>query len=109
MGQYCCCHVKISGEDYEGKPQCTCDWDGWISLYDYPEDRKNKDIPFCEPVKDGEYLIRYQNQSADRHEKTSYFTLEPRKIYCGFTGRELVVHWSGDDEEQPYAWKEDNS
>lgn len=49
MGMYCCCGVKISGKDYEGKPKCCCDWDGWISTCDYPEERKNETWMFGEP------------------------------------------------------------
>ncbi len=97
--------VKKIITEYE-PDKCKCDWTGWISIYDWPEDRKNKQIPFSEPIKNGKYLVRIQDHSADRYESESIYTIEPRTIRCGYTGKEIIVHWEGYDEDQPYAWKE---
>ena len=43
---------------------------------------------------------------ADRFEEVQTFSLKTRTIHCGYTGIEQQVHWSGNDEEQPYAWRE---
>ena len=115
MGMYCCCDVKLSGSthidlvnkeitQYEGG-QCRCCWDDWISLYDYPKERKNKHILFSEPDQDGQYLVRYSNCCGDRYETEQIYSKVPRIIQCGYTGKDISVNWSGDDEEQPYAWK----
>ncbi len=115
---YCCCGWKMTPSCeidmvnktcsiYEVDPEgCECNWEGWNSLYDWPEERKNKDKTFCEPEKDGKYLVRIQNSSGDRYESESFYTKIKRKIYCGYTGKEFEVNWSGYDDEQPYAWKE---
>lgn len=120
MGMYCCCDWKMTGSthidmvnktitEYEPDPDgCTCDWTNWISVYDWPPERKNKDKPFGLPLKEGKYLIRFQTQCGDRVECESEFKLEKRIVYCGYTGKAIEVNWSGDDEEQPYAWKEIN-
>jgi len=118
MGMYCACKWKMTGSlhidipnktstYYEPDPVgCTCDWNGWTSICDWPDERKNKDKPLGNPLRDGKYLVRIQNQSGDRYEDESYFTLKTRIIQCGYTGFGFEVNWSGDDEEQPYAWKE---
>lgn len=118
MGMYCCCDWKMTGSthidmvnkiitEYEADPDgCTCDWNGWISRYDWPPERKNKDKPFSEPTKDGRYLVRFQTLCGDRFEEEQDFSLNYRIIRCGYTGKEMKVNWSGNDEEQPYAWKE---
>lgn len=114
---YCCCGWKMTGSMhidipnktstyYEPDPNgCTCDWNNWVSRFDWPEERKNKDKLFADPKKEGEYFVRCQNGSGDRYEEIQYFSLKPRMINCGYTGKEFQVHWSGDDESQPYAWK----
>lgn len=105
MGMYCCCKCKIKlGEEWENR--CTCNWDGWISIYDFPPTRKNKNLPFALPVEDGKYLTRYQNNSGDHYEVYQYFQKIPRKSKCVFTGLEVFLHWSGRSNEQPYAWAE---
>lgn len=118
MGMYCCCDWKMTGStyidmvnkeitEYEPDPDgCTCDWEGWNSIYDWPDERKNKDRSFRLPEKEGKYLVRIQTQCGDRYETESQFNLKTRIERCGYTGKEIEVHWSGDDEEQPYAWKE---
>jgi hypothetical protein len=118
MGMYCCCGWKMSGSMYIDIPNdthtyyepdpdgCTCDWDGWISIHDWPPERKNKEQALGLPSKEGEYLIRCANGCGDRDEYIQTFSVKTRKVRCGYTGKELQVHWSGDDESQPYAWKE---
>lgn len=112
MGMYCCCDVKISGDDYEGKPKCRCDWNGWISTCDFPEDRKNKDTPIQEkPLKSGKYLVRNSTTYGDRYEAEMTFSVEPirvEKVGYFWPQRDYPVHWSDEDTEVggPYAWKE---
>ena len=118
MGRYCCCDWKMSdsmhidmvkGETtiYKADPDgCTCDWSDWTSVYDWPPERKNKDKPFGLPEKDGKYLVRCQSGSADRYEEIQTFSLKTRIETCGYTGKKFQVHWSGNDEGQPYAWRE---
>lgn len=118
MGMYCCCEWKMTPSYhidmvnkthtiYEVDPDgCKCDWTGWISRYDWPEERKNKNVPFSEPIKEGKYLVRVQTMCGDRYEDEQYFSKTPRMVRCGYTGKEFIVHWSGNDENQPYAWKE---
>lgn len=118
MGMYCCCEWKMTGSThidipngtttyYEADPNgCTCNWDGWTSRFDWPEERKNKDKPFAQPTKNGKYYVRVQSGCGDRYEEMQTFSTEARKIRCGYTGKELCVHWSGNDESQPYAWRE---
>lgn len=104
MGMYCCCDWKISrSADPNG---CKCDWENWSSIYDWPPERKNKDKPFSLPEKDGIYEVRIQNQSGDRFETESTFTIKSRLERCRYTGKEVEVHWSGDPEYQPFAWKD---
>lgn len=118
MGMYCCCDWKMTGSThidmvnkvcthYEPDPEgCTCDWTNWTSIYDWPEERKNKDKPLELPLKDGKYYVRVQSQCGDRYEEIQHFSLITRNERCGYTGKELQVHWSGDDQSQPYAWRE---
>ncbi len=118
MGMYCCCDWKMTGSthidmvnkiitNYEPDPDgCKCDWKGWNSIYDWPQERKNKDKSFCLPDKDGKYLVRVQTSDGDRYEDIQTFSLKSRMVRCGYTGKEFEAHWSGDDESQPYAWKE---
>ena len=120
MGMYCCCDWKMTRSthidmvnktitEYESDPDgCTCDWKDWISVYDWPQERKNKDKPFGLPKNDGKYLVRFQTNDGDRCECEMEFKIQSRKVCCGYTGKEVEVHWSGNDEEQPYAWKEIN-
>lgn len=104
MGMYCCCDQKIK----DGW-KCLCSWKGWNSCYDYPPERRNKNRKIREfPEKEGLYLVRYCSQCADRYEDEQTYSFTPRSIRCGYTGKELIVHWSGNYEEQPYAWKEIN-
>lgn len=106
MGMYCCCDEKISSDNFV----CQCDWEGWISTCDWPEDRKNRDIPFSLPEKDGIYLVRYQDNSGDRHECEKKFSVEPKIVKGGCYGPrvEFKLHWEGEcwEEGKPYAWKE---
>lgn len=102
MGMYCCCGQKIT-IDFEN---CRCDWTNWISIYDWPKERKNKEKSFSLPDKNGKYYVRYQNNSGDRDECIQDFSLITRTEKCGYTGKEFDVHWSGNDESQPYAWRE---
>lgn len=118
MGMYCCCDWKMTGSMYidipnrttnyyESDPdRCTCDWNNWVSVYDWPEERKNKHKEFSLPKKDGKYLVRCQSSCGDRYEEIQSFSLKTRIETCGYTGKEFEVHWSGDDERQPYAWRE---
>lgn len=103
MGMYCACGWKMTPVDQDG---CQCDWNGWNSLFDYPPERKNIDKPCCSPERDGKYLVRIQTQCADRYETESNYCSIPREVCCGYTGKKLQVFWDGDDEDQPYAWKE---
>jgi hypothetical protein len=118
MGRNCCCGWRMSGSMhidipnktsiyYEADPDgCTCHWNEWTSIYDWPEERKNKEKPFALPLKDGKYYVRCQNDSGDRYEEIQTFSLKTRIECCGYTGKEIEVHWSGNDESQPYAWRE---
>ena len=118
MGMYCCCGWKMTGSlhidmvnktstHYEADPNgCTCDWENWNSIYDWPPERKNRDKPLCLPLNEGKYLVRIQTQYGDRYEDESEYKIKPRIINCGYTGNEIEINWSGDDETQPYAWKE---
>jgi hypothetical protein len=103
-------HIDLPNEIstfYEPNPDgCTCDWNDWISIFDWPPERKNKHKPFRLPKKDGKYYVRVANESGDRYEEIQNFTLKPRKERCGYTGEEFDVNWSGNYEEQPYAWRE---
>ncbi len=120
MGMYCCCDWKMTPSylidmvnkthtTFEVDPDgCKCDWNGWTSIYDWPDERKNKEKPFCNPTKNGKYLVRIQNQCGDRCETESKYCSIPRKIPCNYTGKILEVYWSGEGDEQPYAWKEIN-
>jgi len=117
MGMYCACGWKMTGclhidcvkkesTYYEPDPDgCTCDWKGWISRYDWPPQRKNKSLDFGEPNEEGSYLVRVQSSCGDRYEEEQNYSKTARKVVCGYTGREFLVHWSGDDESQPYAWR----
>ena len=109
MGMYCCCGMKITCiSDEELREKCTCDWERWISIRDWPPWRKNKDLPFAIPCEDGKYLVRYQNDSGDHYEVVQEYTKTPREVDAqwGYTTGKELVHWSGDYEEQPYAWRE---
>lgn len=93
---------------YEPDPDgCTCDWNNWVSVHDWPPERKNKDTPCVLPEKDGKYLVRCSNGCGDRYEEEQDFSIKTRTERCGYTGKEFQVHWSGDDEGQPYAWKKE--
>jgi hypothetical protein len=102
MGMYCCCHQRI-GQD--GEWECLCEWDGWISNCDYPRERKNKHLPISNPPKDGIYLVRRQTGSADRFEEETEFFFTPKTVACGYTATLHQIHWGGDSDHQPYAWK----
>lgn len=102
MGMYCCCGNKISRDDFV----CDCDWQGWISIYDWPDERKNKEKPFYLPPKDGKYLVRCANGSGDRYEIESNYFSASKTISSSYDLNPVQVHWEGNDEEQPYAWKE---
>jgi len=118
MGMYCCCNWKITGSMYidvqnkksiyyECDPDgCTCDWNEWISICDFPKERKNKEKEFYLPFNDGKYYVRYQNFNGDRCEEIQNFSLKTRTETCGYTGEKIQLHWSGDHESQPYAWRE---
>jgi len=118
MGMYCACDWKMTGSthidmvnktitNYEHDPDgCKCDWNRWISIYDWPDERKNKEKPFELPLVDGKYYVRCQSYCGDRYEEIQSFSLKTRTEICGYTGKAFQVHWSGDDEGQPYAWKE---
>jgi hypothetical protein len=117
MGMYCACKWKISNSthidminktitEYEADPDgCTCNWNEWYSIYDWPPERKNKDKELKLPEKSGKYLVRIQTQCGDRYEDESIYSNIPRKVRCGYTGREFDAYWSGDYDEQPYAWR----
>jgi len=104
MGMYCCCERKIRRDDFE----CLCDWDGWISIHDWPMERKNKDIPLALPKHDGVYLCRIHSDSGDRYEQERHFSLTPIIITGGYTEKyDFEMHWGEDhwQDESPYAWK----
>jgi hypothetical protein len=105
MGMYCCCDEKISGSEFE----CKCNWEGWISIFDWPEERKNKSLPIRLPDKDGKYLVRC-TQDGDRYEAEINFTVTPRIVKGSYfdANKETQVHWEEKswDDESPYAWKE---
>ena len=107
MGTYCCCGSKIRQDDWK----CFCDWEGWTSFFDFPDERNNKDTPLGEPKESGEYLARYINSSGDRYETDAYFSLEPLRKDIHQIGwlpcEEVDVHWEPWDSETlgPYAWK----
>lgn len=102
MGMYCCCNCKIM-KDWETR--CTCDWEGWVNIDDWPPHRKNKSLPFCLPAEEGKYMTRYQNCAGDHYEIVQEYKKIPRKEECVFTGKEEFLHWSGNSEDQPYAWR----
>ena len=104
MGMYCVCGVRIDSDPVEAYKSCCCSWDGWVSCHDFPEYRGNKKDPCRLPNKEGIYLVRIQSASADRDEFYSKFCKVSRKTRCGYTGIEVEVNWSGDPEQQPYAW-----
>ncbi len=118
MGMYCACDWKMTGStvidmvnktitEYEPDPNgCTCDWEDWTSIYDWPPEKKNTDKPFSQPSKEGCYLVRIQTQCGDRYEAKSFYSITPRIVRCKYTGKDVTVFWEGDDEEQPYAWRE---
>ena len=103
MGMYCCCDQRIG---YNGEWECHCDWEGWINCLDYPSERKNKHVPISDPAKDGVYLVRRQTGSADRYEEEATYFSKPLTVACGYTGKLHEINWSGDEDDQPYAWKE---
>ena len=110
---YCCCYKKITGNW-----ECECSWDGWISAYDYPPERKNREVPLQKPLKSGKYLVRYQTSSADRYECEDVYHLVPIKTEKGGDGKIYPIHWENEEYEEyeedcgkgffhsPYAWKE---
>lgn len=100
---YCCCHQKIRDE---GEWKCHCHWEGWTSCCDYPPERKNKHLPISDPPSDGIYLVRRQNGSADRYEVETNFFSTPLTVQCGYIGIPHEINWGGDEDHQPYAWKE---
>lgn len=104
MGMYCVCGWKSTGDEVEDYKGCSCSWDGWVSCYDYPKYRGNSREPCRLPEEEGVYLVRIQAGSADKYEAYSRFSKASRKINCQYTGKELETHWSGDSEEDPYAW-----
>lgn len=103
MGMYCACDKKI-GHDNEWT--CVCDWKGWLNCHDWPPERTNKHLPFAYPVKNGKYYVRYQSGAGDRYEEMQEYSTVPRDGKCGYTGKSLKLQWSGDDEGQPYAWRD---
>lgn len=102
---YCCCGKKINCDQFE----CLCDWEGWVSTCDFPDERKNKDIPMGLPKKDGNYLTRCCH-CGDRYEEEREFSLIPRIEKGGYFGSDQTfeLHWEGEtwEEGTPYAWKE---
>lgn len=110
MEMYCCCGQKIRDNFV-----CLCDWDGWISSYDYPEERKNKDTPIYKyPLESGKYLVRYQTSYADRYEDEDIFSVKPIRIEKDYDNKLFPIHWQKEDFEtyysigvlnSPYAWK----
>lgn len=103
MGMYCCCGQKIR-DDWK----CHCDWEEWISCCDYPEERKNKAIPFSDPEEEDVYLTRSQSACGSRYEEKRGYFKKPKKVQSGYTSKEFEVNWSGDVDEQPYAWKKND-
>lgn len=101
---YCCCDCKIMSDD-DWMERCSCEWKGWISVYDWPPPRKNKDLPFALPADEGKYYTRYQNGAGDHYEEVQEYKKNPRESKCGYTGKKVWLHWSGNDEKQPYAWR----
>ena len=119
MGRNCCCDWRMSDSMYidmvnktttifEADPDgCTCDWNNWVSRYDWPPERKNKDKHFSEPLEDGKYLVRVQTMCGDRYEDIQSFSQVSRTVSCGYTGKEFKGTFIVEiDEEQPYAWRE---
>ncbi len=118
MGMYCACDWKMTPSHvidcvnktwttYEvDENGCTCDWNEWTSVYDWPPERKNKEKQLGLPLKDGKYYVRVQTMCGDRYEDIQTFSLKTRTETCEYTGKKFEVHWSGDDESQPYAWRE---
>lgn len=106
MGMYCCCGQKIRADN---EWECLCDWDGWISVYDWPPERKNKKTSLTLPDEEGVYLTRHQDNSGDRYECVKKFNPVPRMEWGGyFEKRQYPIHWEGEcwEEGGPYAWKE---
>ena len=108
MGMYCCCEVKIHGDNN----RCICDWKGWVSTCDWPPERKNKEIPISLPLKDGKYHVRIQTNAGDRYEDEKEFTVIPRIERGGYfyPQKDIELHWEGEnwEEGRPYAWKKYN-
>lgn len=103
MGMYCCCGHKINRDNFS----CECDWEGWISLDDWPSERKNKNIPISSPDKNGKYLVRFQDNSGDRYETIKLFSLTPNIQQLGYD-HIFSTHWEQNtwDDYIIYAWKE---
>lgn len=108
MGMYCCCDAKLSDSE-----ECTCDWTGWISVYDWPEERKNKHAPLGLPTKDGTYLVRIQVQCGDRYETKKKFSVVPKLVKGTYYAYDQIIkiHWEDEDWEEgrPYAWKDEKT
>lgn len=103
MGMYCCCDKKIG---HDGDWTCECDWKGWLNVFLWPDERKNKHLPCALPSKNGTYYVRCQSGAGDRYEDVQEYSTIPRDGKCGYTGKDLKLNWSGNDEGQPYAWRE---
>jgi len=108
MGMYCCCDVKLSDPEHEGKSKCSCDWTDWVSTCDWPAERRNREIPISLPLQDGKYLVRIQSADGDRYEEEKQFNVIPTIQTGGYyypVNHE--IHWEGEtwEEGTPYAWK----
>lgn len=109
MGMYCCCDQKILEKFY-----CKCEWDGWVSIVDFPDERKNKERKISNPIENGKYLVRIQ-KDGDRYELEMNFHKIPKIFYGSYMGpkKEVFLHWSEEEDFthehwesfQPYAWK----
>lgn len=97
----CCCGSNIRMNTCK----CVCNWDGWVSRYDWPIERKNLDVEIRDPVKEDFYLIRYQKSDGNRIEEKSKFNFTPRIVEID--GKKLRLYWTyhNDGLRQPYAWK----
>ena len=44
--------------------------------------------------------------NCDRYEEEATYFSKAKTVACGYTGKLHEINWSGDEDYQPYAWKE---
>lgn len=102
MGMYCACEIKMSGHP-DGKHGCTCDWEGWVSTCDWPEERKNKETPIQRyPKEPGVYLTRCHNGNFEQLHETEHLFSSGCWLFEALIDEDDLEPW---EREIPYAWK----